>query len=295
MTELELVAALIDELDDVVSELRLYDLGDLLGVGKAPCDVGEGGVELHLAHVVHLASLACGTGVLAVEDGERGEAGGTVLYALSVVAELFLHAVDLLLLDVGMFGEELHFDLRGDEGQRVLGHVLEEMAHLGGADLDVLRQMLAHECHGLVVLDEVVGLFADLRHRHAPVLFELLLGACGLHPLVDLRLDVAVDLVRWGVDAVNLCLVEEELLDGQVLGDDTIGVAADACHLGARFLDVAQQDGLVADDPDHLIDGVGQPLCVDRRVCSCDEERDGHESLDMFTHQCLLTVLIASS
>ena len=75
MAQLQLVAALVHELDDMIAELRLHNLRHLLGVVEAPGDIGEGGVQLHLAHIVHLAALTRRAGVLAVEDGQRGEAG----------------------------------------------------------------------------------------------------------------------------------------------------------------------------------------------------------------------------
>ena len=52
--------------------------------------------------------------------------------------------------------------------------------------------------------------------------------------------------------------MEEEFLDGYLLGDGTVGIALETDTLlgclQAHLLDVALQDGLVADDPYDFVD-----------------------------------------
>ena len=196
-----------------------------------------------------------------------------------------------------MLGQQLHLHLRGYQRQGIFGNILEVMAHLGGCHLDILCKMFAHELHHLVVFHQVMGLLAYLRHAHIAVFLEFLLRARSLHPLVDLRLHIAVDLLFGSFNTVDLRLMQEQLLDGQVLRDDAVGITRDARHLRAHFLHVAAQDGLIANHPDDLIHHIAGKLCKRRQLCSHHEEHKCHKTFDMCEYhysQCLLTVFNAS-
>ena len=90
----------------------------------------------------------------------------------------------------------------------------------------------------------------------------------------ELRGDVGLGDVL--VDTVDGSLMEEQLLHGYLLRDDTVRIATPfhAFHrsLHTVCLDVGLQDGLIANDPDDLVDdgayldGVGgSGICGDSR------------------------------
>ena len=97
MTDVDLVAALVDELYDVETIFRLHDLRDLLRVSEVESHVGEGRVEHAAACVAELTALTCRAGILTVETCERGERCLAAGHALGIFAQVFLHAVDLFL------------------------------------------------------------------------------------------------------------------------------------------------------------------------------------------------------
>ena len=59
MTYLDLVATLVDKLDDMIAKLGLHDLGNLVRVSQVECHIGKRRVEQATSHIVHLATLAC--------------------------------------------------------------------------------------------------------------------------------------------------------------------------------------------------------------------------------------------
>ena len=91
------------------------------------------------------------------------------------------------------------------------------------------------------------------------VLLETLARAVDhLEPVVDILIHLGGHIGIGHLDTVDLSLMLEEFLYGDLLGDDTIGVAIPflALHgsLYAHGLDIRLQDGLIANNPDHLID-----------------------------------------
>ena len=135
-------------------------------------------------------------------------------------------------------------------------------------------------------MNHIKGLLANLRECHSTVLLQFLLGTSRLHPLINVHLHIAVDSLCWHVDGVNLCLMEEEFLQGEVLRYRTVGIAGDARHLLTSFLHVATEDGCIAHYPDHLIDDIVQ-LCSRCQL----QRRQGHSPcISEFHHQWLFTV-----
>ena len=58
MTYLDLVATLIDELDNMIAEFRLDNLRHLLRVGEVESHVGKGRIEHATTSIVELTALA---------------------------------------------------------------------------------------------------------------------------------------------------------------------------------------------------------------------------------------------
>ena len=271
MAHLDLIAALVDELDDVETELRLDNLRDFLRVGEVEGHIGEGRVENATAHIVHLATITGRAGVFAIETGQRLERRLALVHAVGIVAQLLFHAVDFGHVDARHLGDDLHLDGGGHVGDAVGRQVLEIAAHLGRRDGDVLDKMLTHALGDELIAEVVAHGGANLRHRLLAILLELLHGAYLLHHVLDVALYLTGHLGIGHLDTVELGLVEEQLLNGYLLGDGAVGVAAPAHTFHGRtdafHFDLALQDGLVAHYPDHLVDDAADAialLCMER-------------------------------
>lgn len=90
------------------------------------------------------------------------------------------------------------------------------------------------------------------------ILFELLARTGHLNPVFYLLVDTGGNLGLGHLDTVDGGLVEEEFLHGNLLGNGTVGIALETnAFLGGlqtHLLDVATQDGFVADNPDDFVD-----------------------------------------
>ena len=108
-----------------------------------------------------------------------------------------------------------------------MGQVLKVAAHFGGSHLHLAHQLLLHLLH----LQSLAGVVAQVLAYLAIGLVEILLHLLARTNLRDEVVRIAVhlldDLVLAHLDAVQLRLVEEELLHGQLFGDDTIGVCVE--------------------------------------------------------------------
>ena len=79
-----------------------------------------------------------------------------------------------------------------------------------------------------------------------------------LQPIADLLFDLTGHISIRHLDTVDFGLVLEQLLNGDLLRDDTIGVATpfDTFHggLDTHGLHVGFQNGIVTHHPDNLVD-----------------------------------------
>ena len=57
VAHVDLVAALVDELNDVIAELRLYDLGHLFRIGQIESHLSKSRIEHATAHEAQLTTL----------------------------------------------------------------------------------------------------------------------------------------------------------------------------------------------------------------------------------------------
>ena len=111
----------------------------------------------------------------------------------------------------------------------------------------------------LTVFEFLTQVVTDLRQRLVTVLFETLARAVDhFEPVVDMLLYLWSHVSVSHLDTVDLCLVLEKLLYGNLLRDHTVRIAIPfhAFHrsLHTECLNVGLQDGLVANDPDDLVD-----------------------------------------
>ena len=112
MAAVHLVAAAVDQLDDVIAEFTFHHLRNLLRIGKVEGGSGKCRVEHAPSHIAQLASLAGRAGVFRIETCQRGKGGFALCDAVRIVAQLVLDAVDLFRLDLRSLCENLHLHRR---------------------------------------------------------------------------------------------------------------------------------------------------------------------------------------
>ena len=130
-----------------------------------------------------------------------------------------------------MQGDDLYLYLCGDEGDILLFHLSISAAYLCGGDGDVLKESILCALHNHAVAHRLAQLFAQLCGALAKVLLHFLSRTDLCYSSIDLLLYGIEDLLLGDFDAVDGCLVQEELLYGQLLGDDAIGFSLDGFSL----------------------------------------------------------------
>ena len=89
------------------------------------------------------------------------------------------------------------------------------------------------------------------------IFLHLLARADVGNELVGLEIHLANDIILRNFNTVQLRLVEEKLLDGNLLGNHAIGVSIEAASLieciQACLLYFGFQDGFISHDPDHFV------------------------------------------
>ena len=253
-----LVAALVYQLDDMVAKLRLHNLGHTLGVAQAEGDIGKSRVEGCSWGIVQFAAAPRRTWVFRIHARQRLERSLALVDAVSIFAQLFLDAVDFLLFDAGLLGDNLHLNLGRYEGQTVLRHILKVVAHLGRGDGNVLDQFLLHALYHLALAIRLAQVGTYLAEALLLILLQLLSRADDGNHVLHILLYALGNLRLGHLHTVDDGLIEIQLLHGNLLGDSTVGVTFPVhtflLPLNAHGFHVGFQDGLVSHHPDDLID-----------------------------------------
>ena len=190
MAHLDLVATLVDELDDVESILRLYDFRNLLGVGQVEGYACKSGVEHSASYVIHLTSLTSRARIFRVQTRQCGERSLALVDTVGIIAQVILYSIDFFLVDLRLTGDYLNLNFSRNEGDTVLGHVAEIVAHVRRCNRNVAHKLLLHLLYELIVAEVVVQLRTHLSNAHLLVFLKLLLRTGLLYPAIDLHVDV---------------------------------------------------------------------------------------------------------
>ena len=258
VAHIDLVATLVDELNDVIAEFRLHDLRHLLRICQVESDLSKGRIQHATTHEAQLSSLTGRARILGIETCQSGEACLTIVDALGETTKLVFDTVDLALLDLRRDLYHLYLHLCGHIRQTVLRHFAEIAAHVGRRDLDIFDEFLFHLLDELLVLKLIVHVVADLIDGLLAVLFEFLLAARDLYPAVELLLHTGSDLRLTNFNGVDLGLMEEEFLHGELFGNGTVGIASPRhtflLPLHTHHLHIGLEDGLITHYPHDFVD-----------------------------------------
>ena len=259
MTHIDLVTTLLHQLDDMETELRLHNLRDLLRVGEIEGHGGKGGVQRCTAHETQFTTLTGRSRVFGIEACQGLERRLALGDTFGIVAELVLHTVDLLGTDARGHGHNLHLHLGRHVRQTVGRQVAEITTHIGRGHRDILDQLPLHLLDFLTVAELLTHLLTHLGNRLVLVFLQTLAGAIDhLQPVADLLFDLLRHVVLSDLDTVDIRLMEEEFVDGNLFGDGAVGVPtplhAFQGSLHAQGLDIGLEDGLITHHPDDLVD-----------------------------------------
>ena len=204
-------AALVEQLDDVESELRLDDLRDLPGLHPFE-RLAERLVEIGQRRRIHLAAAHHRTRVLRIHAGQVLELGGPRDDALAHVDQTFARA----LLGGGHRAREagdLRIDiLLGDGRQAVLRNRLVVALHLAGDDRHLADHLVLHGVGVGLLLVALAHVLADVEDGHVVLGLEPRDGALVGDHLLQLLLHARSDLGVVDLHRVDLRLVVEQFL-----------------------------------------------------------------------------------
>ena len=241
----------------MVTELRLYNLGNLLRVGQVECHVGKCWIQHTSTDIIHLSTHTGRTRVFTIQTGQGCESSLTLVHTVGEVTQLVLDTIDFLHRNTRLHGENLHLHLSWHERNAVSWQVVEILAHLGRRYLDILHQFLLHLLDELLVLEVVVHLLAHLGDALLAILLQFLTGTNHGNPVINLVVDALHHLRFRDLDTVDGCLMQKELLHRKLFRDRTVWVASildSLCFsLKSSHLDIRLQDSFIADYPNHFV------------------------------------------
>ena len=162
MTHLNLVTALVDELDDMIAEFRLYNLGNLLGVGQVESHIGKSGIQHTSTDIVHLATHTGRAGIFRIQTSQCREGCLALVDTVGVFAQLVLDTIDFLHRDPWLLGKNLHLYLCWYKRNTVGRKIVEITTNLSWRNLNILHEFLLHFLNQLTVLEVIVHLLTHL-------------------------------------------------------------------------------------------------------------------------------------
>ena len=155
-------------------------------------------------------------------------------------------------------------------------------------DGDVFHELLFHLLNLLTVLKLIAHLITHLSDRLVLIFLQTLTGTVNhLQPVVDLLFYILCHIGIGNLDTVDICLMNEELLNSYLFGDGTVGITVPLhtlhCCLHTHALYVRLQDSLITNNPYHLVDdtvgwrdGVVILRCSLKRTRYCGDAHKGY-------------------
>ena len=277
MATFDLIATLINQLNDMESEFGLHNLGDFLRVCQVECHVGKSRIQHTTACIVKFTALTSSTRILRIKARQSCESCFATIYTICIFTKFVLNTIDLFLFDMRCKSHNLHFHCSRDEGNTVFRQVLEIHADISRTHLDVFHQFFLHFLYQLTVTEIVVHRTTHLSDGLLTVLFQLFLTSTyQLQPVVNLLFNIHVDLTLRYFDGVNSCLMEIEFLYGNLLGNRTVRIPREmnafCLTLQAHGFHITFENGLISHHPDNFVHDTGLIdnifLYLDSRVLS---------------------------
>ena len=131
-------------------------------------------------------------------------------------------------------------------------------AHVCWSHGYALNQFLTHLLHFITILKLVTHLVTHLRNCLMLIFFQPFTGAIHhFKPTADGLFHILCHICIRHFDAVYICLMDKEFLDGNLFRDRAIWIPTplDTLHgsLHTHILYIRLQDCLIANNPDHLV------------------------------------------
>ena len=208
------LAALVQQLDDVESELRFDDLGDLSGLHVFERR-GERRVEAGQRRGVHLTAAHHRSGVLRVHAGQVLELRRAGDDALAHVQQPFAGALLGGGHRLGKLGDLRVDVLVGDGRQAVFRNRLVEPLDLARDHRDLAHHLALHRVGVGLLLVALAHDLADVEDRHVVLGLQRRDRTLHVDHLLHLLLDAGHDVAVVDLHGVDLRLVVEQFLGHQ--------------------------------------------------------------------------------
>ena len=296
MAEVVELSALVQQLNDVESELRLDDLGNLAGLQPLQRPA-ERLVETRQRRGVHLAA-ANGRTVLRIHAREALETGFARDDALAHVQQPLARTLLGLLHRLGELGD-LRIDvLIGDQRQAVLRDRLVEAFDLARDHRHLVDHLLLHPAGIGLLLVALAEYLAEREDRHVVLGLQFRDRALQIDHLLHLVLDARQNAALVDLHRVDLRLVVKQFLRHQPFERLVHRVAVGGVALLPALLDelprvlvhLGVEDRRPAHHGHHLVEHHLPPL----GRCACGRNEDQCRQYTFFKHARLRLVSIWS-
>ena len=231
MTCIDAVATLFNQLDNVITEFRLYNLGYFLRILQAECHIRIRRVHHTTSHESAFATFDGRCFVFGIQTSQRREVDFPFRHTVGIVTQPFLHIFNFRNRNFRLQSDNLHLHLRRDVRDTVLRKVFEVTAYFCRSHLDFPNQFLLHLLHRQSVTCIVAQCLTNLCRGFIEVFFHLFFRTNLLDIHIGHHIYTLYDFRFGNFDTIQLCLVQEQLLHGNFFRNHAIRVAVESASV----------------------------------------------------------------
>ena len=129
VTGIDTVTTLLNQLDNMITEFRLNNLGDFLRILQTECHIRIRRVHHTTSHESAFAAFYGRCLILGIQTGQRWEVDFSFCHTIRIVAQPFLHIFDFCNRNFRLQRDNLHFYLRRNVRDTILRKVFEVTAY----------------------------------------------------------------------------------------------------------------------------------------------------------------------
>ena len=209
MAGIDTVTTFFNQLDNMETEFRLHNLGHLVRVLQIERHIRIFGHQFGSAHKAKLTATTARSFIFRIQTRQSGESDLAGSDTFRIVAQSLLHPLNLLLWDLRLHGNDLHFHLGRDERNTVLRKILEITTNLGRSDLDIPHNLLLHLLHRFSVTYILAEHLAYLRRSLIIIFLHFLLRADLVYQPACASFHITDNFLFGNLNTINSGLMEE--------------------------------------------------------------------------------------
>ena len=224
MATLDLVSTFVNQLNDMESELRFHNLGNLVRIGQVKGYISKGRIEHTSSHIIHLTTLSGRAWILRIESCQSSKRCLPFCHTICITAQFILHAVNLFLFNTRCLCQDLHLHLRRNERNTIFRQIIEIPSYIRRRHIDILHQLSLHLIDHQSVAEGLTHLLSHLRDALLTVFLQFLPTTNALYPVIDDSVNLLHDLRLRHLHTVYGSLMQIEFLQGELLRNGTIRI-----------------------------------------------------------------------